>query len=317
VSSGVRVAVLRCEKLPSFVTMTIEDLDSFFEDDRMLVAELEKRGAGAELIAWTDPDIDWNEFDVAVIRSTWDYIDDRERFLKVIASISDSSCMLLNPFEIVRWNTDKSYLFDLEQWGIPIVPTLRVSEETSSSIQDEAIRRGWQSAVIKPMIGAGGSDIRLVPSTEVATTIEQLLIQRPDTGRFVQPLVESIRTEGEVSFVYIDGKLNHVLRKLPAPGDFRSHGMYGGTMQCIEPSAGDRAEADAMMTKLPFRPLYTRLDLVRVDGHLAVMELELIEPILYFDFAPEGAGKLAAAALDRLRSRGRQAGGPTRQGQDA
>jgi glutathione synthase/RimK-type ligase-like ATP-grasp enzyme len=313
----VRAAVLRCEKLPSFVTVPIEDLDDLFADDRMLVAELEKRGAKAELIAWTDPNIDWNDFDVAVIRSTWDYIDDRERFLKVLASIAASSCMLLNPLEIVSWNTDKSYLFDLAKWDIPIVPTLRASEEKSSAIQDEIIRRGWQSAVIKPTIGAGGSDVRLVPSADLAATLERLAAERPDTGRLVQPLVENIRTEGELSFVYIDGNLNHVLRKLPAPGDFRSHGMYGGTMQSIEPRSGDRAEADAIMKKLPFRPLYTRLDLVRVDGHLAVMELELIEPVLYFDFAPEGAGRLAAAALDRLRSRARPAGESMSQGQDA
>ena len=155
---------------------------------------------------------------------------------------------------------------------------------------------------MKPTVGAGGFEVRLVPSTEVAAALTGLTAQRPDAGRLVQPLVDGIGTEGEISFVYVDGEITHVLQKIPASGDVRSQGTYGGTMRYMHPGWEDRAEADAIMAKLPFRPLYARLDLVRVDEHVAVMELELIEPVLYFDFAPEGAGRLAAAALARLSS---------------
>ena len=278
--------------------MDIEDLDDLFTDDRMLVAELGKRGAHAELVAWTDPRIDWNDFDLAVIRSTWDYIDDRKRFIAALEKIDASSCTLHNPLDLVRWNTDKSYLLDLEKCGVPIVPTLQAS--VGSATQDDVIRRGWASAIVKPRVGAGGSGVTLVNPDEVAATLARMAGELPGAEFIVQPLVESIRTEGELSFVYIDGELNHVLRKTPASGDYRSHGMYGGTMECVPPAPADREQADAMMRSLPFRPLYTRLDLVRVDGRLSVMELELIEPILHFDFAPEGAGRLAAAALARL-----------------
>ena len=295
-----RIAVLRCEKLPGFVTMDIGDLDELFADDRMLVAELQKRGAKAELVAWTDSHIDWNDFDLAIIRSTWDYIDDRQRFISVLERIDASSCALHNPLDIVRWNTDKAYLLDLAKWGVPVVPTLSANGD-AQSIQADVASRKWTSAVVKPRVGAGGSGVTLVDAAEVAATLARLDAELPGAEFIVQPLVEAIRTEGELSFVYIDGELNHVLRKMPASGDFRSHGIYGGTMDCIAPTPADREQADAIMRKLPFRPLYTRLDLVRVDGHLAVMELELIEPVLYFAFAPEGAARLADAALARLQ----------------
>ena len=299
--SGVpRVAVLRCERLPGFVTIGIAELDELFADDRMLVAELGKRGADAELVVWTDPRIDWSDFDLAIIRSTWDYIDNRERFISALERIDASSCALHNPLDIVRWNTDKAYLFDLERWGVPVVPTLQVTRADARAVQDDVVRRGWTSAIVKPRVGAGGSGVTLVDSAEVEATLGRMGNELPSAEFIVQPLVESIRTEGELSFVYIDGELNHVLRKTPAAGDFRSHGMYGGTMEGVAPTLREREEADAIMGRLPFSPLYTRLDLVRVDGRLSVMELELIEPILYFDFAPEGAGKLADAALARL-----------------
>ena len=301
-----RVAVLCCEKLPGFVTMDLDELDELFSDDRMLVAELGKRGAQAELVAWTDTSIDWNDFDLAVIRSTWDYIDDRERFVTVLERIDASSCALHNPLDIVRWNTDKAYLLDLEKWGVPIVPTIHAAGSDAEEVQAEVVRRGWADAIVKPRVGAGGSGVTLVSSSEVAAALARLVTEIRGAEFLVQPLAESVRTEGELSFVYIDGVLNHVLLKTPAPGDFRSHGIYGGTMQAIHPAKEDREQADAMMRLLPFRPLYTRLDLVRFRGQLVVMELELIEPILYFDFAPDGAGRLAAAALARVQGGGRR-----------
>ncbi len=298
--SSPRVAVLRCENLPAAATWDIPDVDALFSDDRMIADELAKLGAVGESVVWTDPGIDWNEFDVALIRSTWDYIDDRARFLSVLEAIDASSCILLNPLDTVRWNTDKRYLLDLQRWGIPVVPTLLAKPDDAAATQDEVVRRGWTNVIVKPAVGAGGADVRLVSSTDVASTLVELVTGRLQRDFVVQPLAESIRTEGEISFVFVERELNHVLLKKPAAGDYRSHDHFGGTMKRIEPGAEDRAQADAIIGKLPFNPLYTRLDVVRIDGRLAVMELELIEPVLYFHFAPEGAGRLAAATLARL-----------------
>ena len=274
-----RVAVVRCRKLPNFVTWDIPYVEDLFTDDRLLIAAFAERGVEARSVVWSDPDVDWNQFDLALIRSTWDYIDERERFLSVLSEIDASSCRLFNPLEAVRWNSDKSYLFDL---------------------QEAFVQQGWQSAVVKPTVGAGASDVRRVPSHEVARTLRQLKEDRAQQAFLVQPLVESVVSEGEWSFVYIDGQLSHVLRKKPAPGDYRAHGIYGGTIELTEPLRDDLLQAAAMLAKLPFDLLYARLDLVRMDGHLAVLELELIEPILYFNLAPQGVGSLISATLSRL-----------------
>jgi glutathione synthase/RimK-type ligase-like ATP-grasp enzyme len=251
-------------------------------------------------VVWSDPSVDWNQYDLALIRSTWDYIDERERFLSVLAKIAESSCRLFNPLDAVRWNSDKSYLFDLKDWQIPIVPTYLASTTTPVILQAALVKQGWQSAVLKPTVGAGASDVRLVSSHEVAQTLEQLTGQRSPHEFLVQPLVESVVSEGEWSFIYIDGNLSHALLKKPAPGDYRAHGIYGGTIEYAEPSRDDLLQVEAMLARLPFDLLYARLDLVRIDDRLAVMELELIEPMLYFDLAPRGIGRLVSAAISRI-----------------
>ena len=110
-----RIAILRCGKLPSFVTWEIPNLDELFEEDNILIRGFEDRGFEASAVVWTDPSVDWNQYDIALIRSTWDYLDEQERFLQVLAQIEASSCQIFNPLEAVRCNIDKRYLLELEK----------------------------------------------------------------------------------------------------------------------------------------------------------------------------------------------------------
>jgi glutathione synthase/RimK-type ligase-like ATP-grasp enzyme len=296
---SMRVAVLKCQKLPSFVTWEIPNVEDLFADDRMLIAELKERGVEAESVVWGDSSVEWDQFDIALLRSTWDYIDERERFLSVLAEIEESSCQLFNPLEAVRWNSDKSYLLDLRDWQVPIVPTHLASTADPVILQDRIVQQGWPGAILKPRIGAGAADVCRVPSHEIARTLAQRTAQRPQQELLVQPLIESVVSEGEWSFIYIDGELSHVLLKKPAPGDYRAHGIYGGTIERVEPRRDDLLQVEAMLERLPFELLYVRLDLVRIEDHLAVMELELVEPILYFNLAPQGVSRLVNAILSK------------------
>jgi glutathione synthase/RimK-type ligase-like ATP-grasp enzyme len=295
-----RVAVLTCRQLPSFVTWEIPDVPALFADDRRLIAEFAARGVEAGSVVWSDERVDWNRYDLALIRSTWDYIDARERFLSALAAIEASSCRLFNPLDAARWNSHKSYLFDLAAWGVPIVPTLAASATDAAAVQEAVVARGWQRVVLKPTVGAGAAGVRLVASREIAAALGQLVDQRPQQPFLLQPLVESVINEGEWSFIFIDGRFSHALLKKPAPGDYRAHGIYDGTVEYAEPSRDDRLQAEAMLARLPFDLLYARLDLVRHDGRLVVMELELIEPMLYFDCAPGSAGRLARAVTSSI-----------------
>jgi len=288
------IAVLRCRKLPNFVTWEIPDVAELFTDDRLLMAAFAAEGHVAESVTWGDA-VDWGRFDAAVLRSTWDYVDERERFLAALAAVEASPCRLFNPLEPVRWNSHKAYLFDLERWGVPIVPTVAIADPAGA--QAAAVARGWSRVVVKPAVGAGAAGVRLLPAGELATA----LAERPGASEWLlQPFVESVTTEGEQSYIFIDGEFSHALRKRPAAGDYRAHGIYGGVVAYAEPRADDRRQVEAMLARLPWDLLYARLDVVRLGGRLVVMELELIEPMLYFDRAAGSAARLASACLARL-----------------
>jgi glutathione synthase/RimK-type ligase-like ATP-grasp enzyme len=257
----------------------------------MLIDAFARQGIAAESVVWTDP-VDWHTFDVALIRSTWDYIDERELFLQVLGAIERSSCLLFNTLDTVRWNSDKSYLLDLAERGVPTIPTVRASHPDIGGWLEQF---GAGGAVVKPRVGVGAAGVARLSGDDVARAVggraESLL---------VQPLVDSVLTEGEWSFVLIGGDFSHALIKRPAAGDFRIQSIYGGTVEPVTPSAADLEQAVAIARTLPGDPLYARLDLVRFGGELAVMELELIEPFLFFDHAPAAADRLASATAARV-----------------
>ena len=292
-----RVAVLRCERLPSFVTWEIPDVEALFDDDRRLLAAFAERGVDAEPVVWSRPDIDWDAYDAAVLRSTWDYVDHLGEFLDVTATIDRSPCMLLNPVEAVHWNADKHYLDDLQRIGVPIVPLVRGTPAAASRLLATVADAGWHELVLKPAIGVGGSG---VVRTDAAGLADVLGALAPGTEVMVQPFADAIADEGELSYAFFGGSPSHALRKRPAAGDFRAHGIYGGTVERTDPDPADIAAVAAMLDRLPFDLLYARFDVVRFEGRLSVLELELIEPMLYLDRAPGSAGRLADATIARL-----------------
>ncbi len=290
-----RVAILRCGKLPSFVNWAVPNLDQLFEEDNLLLQGFEARGFQARPIVWNQPKIDWSQFDIVLIRSTWDYLDDQDRFLHVLAQIEASPCRLFNPLSAVRWNIDKHYLFDLEQWGVPIIPTCLASNVETDTLHRLFVDAQVPTVILKPTIGLGGSHSYRVPLDELNHTLTTLRASQPHREYLIQPFIEGIVTEGEWSFIYFNRQLSHVLLKKPAPNDYRVQGIYGGTVHAVEPQAHDLLQAEAVMAKLSSDILYARLDFVRVGRHLSVIEIELIEPIFSFNLFPESIGRLVDA----------------------
>lgn len=293
------VAVLRCDRLPRFVTWEIPAVESLFDDDHRLLGAFSALGVDAESVAWSDAAVDWSSYDAVVVRSTWDYVDHLPQFLEVTTAIEQSTATLLNPSDAMRWNADKRYLDDLDRLGVPIVPVVRGTPATGARIHAAIAEAGWRDLVVKPAVGVGGSG---VVRTTAATLLHTLDALPPEVEVMVQPFAAAIVDEGELSFVFIGGAVSHVLRKRPAPGDFRAHGIYGGTVEVTAVDSSDLAAVQSMLARLPFDLLYARLDVVRVDGRLAVLELELIEPMLYLGLVPGSAERLAAATIERLTS---------------
>ncbi len=297
-----RIAILRCGKLPSFVTWDIPNLDELFEEDNLLIRGFREQGHAAEPVVWNEPAVNWDRFDIALIRSTWDYLDESEHFLEVLARVEASACRLFNPLAAVRWNIDKHYLFDLEKWGVPIIPTVPVSDLDPDRLPGILTENRSGSVILKPTVGLGGSHSQRVSLDELKATLEKLETAHPQQEYLVQPYIDNVVTEGEWSFIYFNRRLSHVLLKKPAPGDYRVQGIYGGTVQATEPRTEDILQAEQVMEKIPFDALYARLDFVRAGGRLSVMEVELIEPIFSFNLVPESISRLVQAALSKLES---------------
>ncbi|MFL6158981.1 MAG: RimK family alpha-L-glutamate ligase [Marmoricola sp.] len=239
---------------------------------------LAARGVRARWVSWDDPDVDWASALVAV-RSTWDYESRREEFMAWAAAVP----RLMNGVEVFAWNTDKMYLVELAAAGLPVVPTVVVDQEGGLPAAVES----FGSAVIKPRVGAGGRGVVIAGR------------ERPGEGPWVvQPLVESVRTEGESSVFVLGGEPVSMVRKLPAGEEIRVHEQYGGTTLAVVPTEeATRLARHAVSTAeqiLGTRLDYARVDQMRLaDGTLAISELEVTEPGLYLEELPANGAAFA------------------------
>jgi len=276
------------------------------EDLPPLLAALDAAGLDGAAADWDDPEVDWAEFRLALLRSTWDYAD---RFVEFLAWADRTAKLttLLNPPSVVRWNTDKHYLRELARAGVPTVPTQFVEpgERAAASLQ-AFLQPGTSDWVVKPAVGAGSRDAaRYARGEEAAATghIERLLA----AGRSVllQPYLEQIDLHGETALIYFAGRFSHAIRKGPLlqRGAAPTEALFAAEQITPRmPGADELQVAERALAALPFAaPLYARVDLIRSqDGRPCLLELELTEPSLFFTYAPGTAARLAAALKAHL-----------------
>jgi glutathione synthase/RimK-type ligase-like ATP-grasp enzyme len=270
--------------------------------DAALVGELQARGATVRRPSWRDPAVDWSGFDAVIVRTTWDYRDDRDGFVAWAAEV-ERTTMLCNPADVLRWNTHKSYLLELEERGAPVIPSAWLAQGDRVDVADLLTRRSWAQAVIKPAVGAGGAGVHLADMTDrVAAGAAQdhldALLQHGDA--LIQPELASARTDGEVSVIVIEGEATHAVRARPAAGadgPARRHASV-----TLEPLTRSLAELATWTVEAIGTPLlYARVDLL--DDELGVpqlCELEATEANLYLDLSQDAAVSLAEAILARI-----------------
>lgn len=246
---------------------TSADFPQLDPDDAPLRAAL---GDAAEPAVWSDPAVDWSSYDVVLIRSVWDYFLRRDEFLAWVERVP---VPMWNPADTIRWNSEKGYLRELADAGIATIPTAWEGEVP------------WEDAIVKPTVAGGSLGLRRAKRGEPI-----------GPGEMAQPFLPEI-TEGELSLVFFDGELSHAIRKTPAEGDIRVQPEHGGTVTAATPTSEEVAIARRVLDAAGRDLLYARVDLVG-DGLL--IELEAIEPRLFFEFAPpQAAGKLARALRRR------------------
>lgn len=275
------------------------DLDP---DDAPLVVALERRGLEPRPLIWDDPRSDWAAAPLCLIRSTWDYFDRPDEY-RAWADSTGGVTDLWNRADTIRWNSDKRYLRELGDRGVPTVPTLWLEPGADVDIAYELAMHDWGSAIVKPAIDGGARRLMRVGPGEADVGAAQAHVDTllADGGMLVQPFLPSVPRDGELSLVYIGGTFTHAVRKRPADHDFRVQPEWGGTVERVAATPGQRDAAELVLAAAARDFLYARVDLVTGDtGELLLIELEVIEPRLFLRSAPEAADALADAIAARL-----------------
>jgi hypothetical protein len=252
-------------------------------------------------VVWDDPGVDWASLDLCIIRSTWDYHHRLGEFL-AWAERASVQTSVWNPLEVLRWNTHKTYLRDLEARGVPVVPTEWLDSGTRADLGQLMRGRGWPRAVVKPSVSASAHATILV----TARTVEQgqahldALLARGDA--MVQPFLSSVETYRERSLLFAGSDLTHAVSRPPqlrteSPPEAHDGNDYG----LVTPTPDEIALARLSLAATGRDTLYARVDLVRDDlDEPRLIELELVEPSLFLDLYPSAAEPLADAIAARL-----------------
>ena len=269
-------------------------------DDRYLLQALEERGVPVEPAVWEDPHRDWGEAGLVLIRSAWDYSYRRDQFVEWSERVARHT-RLWNPPALVRWNTHKSYLCDLAEGGVPTVPTLLLPAGSEPHLEWLLAERGWDDAVLKAAVAQTGRYAMRTSLLDAASGQAHLDRLVPHEDMLLQPYVDSVEGRGEVSLMYVDGEFTHAVRKRAASGEFMVHHDYGGSERATRPTADESRVAAQALAAVPERALYARVDLVGgPGGEPLVMELEVVEPELFFRFSQAAVEHLAAAVEREL-----------------
>jgi glutathione synthase/RimK-type ligase-like ATP-grasp enzyme len=270
------------------ILVTATELEDPDEDDLPLHRALVDAGVPAETRAWDDPAVDWGGARAAVLRSSWNYLHRHQEFLSW-AERCAAVTALWNPLPVIRWNIHKRYLLELAATGIPVVPTRLLPGGSPASLEEVAA--DWAEVVIKPAISAGSFGTIQVRREDFARGQAHLDAMLPARDMLVQPYFPSVATHGERAVVWIDGAFTHEVRK-----QTRLSGDAEQTSTALPVGAEELAVAERVLAAAPGPLLYARVDLARDQaGRPHVMELELMEPSLFFTGAPAAAARMAAA----------------------
>jgi O-ureido-D-serine cyclo-ligase len=290
-------------------------------DMEPLVAALRQAGAEVATPFWDDSAVDWRRYSAAVLRSTWDYVERIDEFLPWADRCAQQT-LLLNPPAVVRWNTDKHYLLDLAQQGIPVVPTRFVEPGSVAAQQIERFLRDGAVAltagtadsiaefVVKPSIGAGSKDTARYRRHEVTQATEHLArLLAQGRSAMLQPYLGRVDEHGETALIYLGGEFSHAIRKGPLlrAGAALVEGLFAPEqITPRQPQSDELAVARQAYAAIgSSRPVYARIDLIRgADDAPVVLELELTEPSLFFVHAPGSAQHFARVVLERTRCAG-------------
>ena len=281
------------------VLATSRDLPEPDADEIPTLEALARHGLRARSLAWDDPEADFGSARLTVLRATWTY-PERPAAFAAWAERTAAVSMLLNPLPVVRWNLHKGYLLDLAARGIPVTPTRLLPADGRASFADVVHETGWADVVLKPAVSCGSRLTFRVRADEGPAGDEALARIRAEGDALVQPYLPSVDDHGERAVVCIDGAVTHAVRKSP-----RFSGQDECTSDALPVSAAEAGLARRCLAAVGTDLLYARVDMAPgPDGAPVLMELELIEPSLFFPACPPALERFATAVRRRVSGQG-------------
>jgi glutathione synthase/RimK-type ligase-like ATP-grasp enzyme len=282
--------------------LTMDSLQGFVSYDGLVRDILIQRKIGVDEISWRNPDAHWEQYDLVVIRSPWDYQSNCDAFLQALEKIEQSTTRLENCLNIVRWNIRKSYLMELQQAGISIIPTAWLQSPSVSDIRLLFEQLQADNIVIKPLVGANADNAFWLRTDSSPEILQQVATIFQDGTALAQPFIDSVIHFGEISLIFFAGEYSHSVLKNPRSGDFRVQEEHGGVIRPYEPEPRIIEFARRSLQAVPEPTLYARVDVVLLPDHSpAMMELEIIEPSLYLSYDSESPARFADAIEKLLR----------------
>jgi glutathione synthase/RimK-type ligase-like ATP-grasp enzyme len=265
-------------------------------------------GLDATPEVWTDRQVRWDEFDLVVANGAWDNIHRPAEFLEWVDVLADAGVPLVNSPAMLRWNIDKRYLGDLEAAGVPTVPTTWVAAGQVASAARVELPEG--EVVVKPAVSGGGfRTARYGPAEHDRARAHVADLVAAGSTAMIQAYQSSVDAAGEVGVVALGGMVSHAVTKGPMirRGAGARDTLVGNMV--IGPASPDAAQLGIAVQALAAAEVvhgptaYARVDLVRLDdGSPAVLELELLDPALFFEHHPEGAARFARVLRDRIEA---------------
>ena len=268
-------------------------IENVLKEDGLLIEALNNLGLKTIKKDWNDSNFNWNSTKTAVFRSTWDYFDKFSIFQNWLSQVQNK-CALINSYEQIKWNLDKHYLQDLKNWSLPIPKSVFINKMSGTKLKDIATNMKWNHIVVKPTVSGAAKNTFQLKDQEIENFQTNWICLTNEEDFIVQEFQKNIIKSGEIAVMLFGGKYSHAVLKKAKKGDFRVQDDFGGTVETITPSKEIIDLAEKAIKKLNPTPLYCRVDVILNNQNKAVIiELELIEPELWFRFKITAADKLA------------------------
>lgn len=271
-----------------------------YYEDRLVYHALEQVGLKTLRLAWDDMFFDWSTTKAVLFRTTWDYFDRFPEFSEWLERISKLT-MLLNSEAIIRWNIDKHYLLDLQNKGIHIAESHFIEQGAKVSLAQLHDILDWNETVLKPCVSGAARHTYKLNLDNLAAHETQFQDLIANEAMMLQPFQYNIVSKGEISMMVFNGVFTHAILKKAKAGDFRVQDDFGGSIEDYTPSEEEINFAEFAVKACPELPIYARVDIFEDnDGNIALSELELIEPELWFRHHKEAALSLAKGVKQKL-----------------